>query len=90
MWRVGKGRYACILSLLAALGLVYANLYVPNGWLGQFLAPLGIRLPVYPVKGYSITVPITDAAGAMIGASMPGGSDALASCSFSATTWRAR
>ena len=26
--------------------------------------PLGIDLPVYPVKGYSITVPITDAAGA--------------------------
>jgi D-amino-acid dehydrogenase len=25
------------------------------------VAPLGIRLPVYPVKGYSITVPITDA-----------------------------
>ena len=24
------------------------------------LAPLGIRLPVYPVKGYSITVPIVD------------------------------
>jgi D-amino-acid dehydrogenase len=28
------------------------------------LAPLGLRIPVYPVKGYSITVPITDAAGA--------------------------
>ena len=28
------------------------------------LAPLGIRIPVYPVKGYSITVPITDAGGA--------------------------
>jgi D-amino-acid dehydrogenase len=28
------------------------------------LRPLGIRLPVYPVKGYSITVPITEAAGA--------------------------
>ncbi len=28
------------------------------------VAPLGIRIPVYPVKGYSITVPITDAAGA--------------------------
>ena len=28
------------------------------------LAPIGIRIPVYPVKGYSITVPITDAAGA--------------------------
>ena len=26
--------------------------------------PLGIRLPVYPVKGYSITVPITEASGA--------------------------
>ncbi len=28
------------------------------------LKPLGIRIPIYPVKGYSITVPITDAAGA--------------------------
>ncbi|WP_213952801.1 D-amino acid dehydrogenase [Variovorax sp. dw_954] len=28
------------------------------------LAPLGIRIPVYPVKGYSITVPIIDATGA--------------------------
>jgi D-amino-acid dehydrogenase len=36
--------------------------------LGSFspllLAPLGIRIPVYPVKGYSITVPIADAGGA--------------------------
>jgi D-amino-acid dehydrogenase len=30
----------------------------------QMIRPLGIRIPVYPVKGYSITVPITDAAGA--------------------------
>ena len=30
----------------------------------QLVRPLGIRLPVYPVKGYSITVPIDDAAGA--------------------------
>ena len=30
----------------------------------QMLKPLGIRIPVYPVKGYSITVPITDASGA--------------------------
>ena len=28
------------------------------------LAPVGLRIPVYPVKGYSITVPITDPAGA--------------------------
>ena len=28
------------------------------------LKPVGIHIPVYPVKGYSITVPMTDAAGA--------------------------
>ena len=28
----------------------------------HLLAPLGIRLPVYPLKGYSLTVPITNAA----------------------------
>ena len=28
----------------------------------ELLAPLGIRLPVYPLKGYSLTVPITDPA----------------------------
>ena len=28
------------------------------------LSPLGIEIPVYPVKGYSITLPIVDAAGA--------------------------
>ena len=28
----------------------------------RLLAPLGIRLPVYPLKGYSLTVPIIDAA----------------------------
>ena len=30
----------------------------------RWLKPLGLRIPVYPVKGYSITVPITDPAGA--------------------------
>jgi D-amino-acid dehydrogenase len=30
------------------------------------LSPLGIRLPVYPVKGYSITVPIVDPARAPV------------------------
>jgi D-amino-acid dehydrogenase len=28
----------------------------------RLLAPLGIRLPVYPLKGYSLTVPITNTA----------------------------
>jgi D-amino-acid dehydrogenase len=30
----------------------------------RLLAPVGIRIPVYPVKGYSITVPIVDTTGA--------------------------
>ncbi len=30
----------------------------------KWLKPLGIRIPVYPVKGFSITVPIKDAAAA--------------------------
>lgn len=29
-----------------------------------FLRPLGIELPIYPVKGYSLTLPMTDAEGA--------------------------
>jgi D-amino-acid dehydrogenase len=30
----------------------------------QLLSPLGVQIPVYPVKGYSITLPITDPHGA--------------------------
>ena len=44
-------------------GLLQADRYVLA--LGSYspllLRPLGLRIPVYPVKGYSITVPITDA-----------------------------
>ncbi|MCX9156832.1 D-amino acid dehydrogenase [Niveibacterium sp. 24ML] len=29
-------------------------------WSNQLLAPLGERLPIYPVKGYSVTLPIVD------------------------------
>ncbi len=47
-------------------GLLKADAYLVA--LGSYspllLRSLGIRIPVYPVKGYSITVPITDAAGA--------------------------
>ena len=39
--------------------LVALGSYTP-----RLLAPLRLALPVYPVKGYSITVPISDAAGA--------------------------
>ena len=47
-------------------GAVLADAYVlALGSYSPLLArPLGLRLPVYPVKGYSVTVPITDRAGA--------------------------
>lgn len=32
-----------------------------GSWSPQLLAPLGIRLPVYPLKGYSLTIPIVRA-----------------------------
>ncbi|HTT09278.1 MAG TPA: D-amino acid dehydrogenase [Burkholderiaceae bacterium] len=43
-------------TLTADRYLVALGSYTP-----LLLAPLGLRLPVYPVKGYSITVPISDA-----------------------------
>jgi sulfate transport system permease protein len=33
----------------AVAGLVYSSLYVENGWLGQFLVPLGIRAAYTPL-----------------------------------------
>jgi D-amino-acid dehydrogenase len=53
-----------ISGVQSSIGLVKADQFVCA--LGSYspllLKPLGIDLPVYPVKGYSITVPITDAA----------------------------
>ena len=45
----GKGLIDSLVDLPLALptavgGLVYASLYVKNGWLGQYLVPLGIHL----------------------------------------------
>jgi D-amino-acid dehydrogenase len=55
-----------ISGVATSAGPVRADAYVLA--LGSYsplmLKPLGLRLPVYPVKGYSITVPITDPAGA--------------------------
>ena len=47
-------------------GVLTADAYVVAlGSYSSVLArPLGISVPVYPIKGYSITVPITDAGGA--------------------------
>src|SRR5690606_41318105 len=33
-----------------------------GSWSRPLLRPLGIGLPVYPLKGYSLTIPITDPA----------------------------
>ena len=55
-----------IVAVDTAAGRVEADAYLVA--LGSYspllLRPIGIRIPVYPVKGYSITVPITDPAGA--------------------------
>lgn len=42
----------------------HADAYVLalGSWSPQLLAPLGLSLPVYPLKGYSLTVPIVDEA----------------------------
>lgn len=49
-------------------GLETADHYVValGSFSPQLLKPLKMRLPVYPVKGYSITVDITDASGAPV------------------------
>ncbi len=43
-------------------GIETADEYVAalGSYTPLLLAPLGIKLPVYPIKGYSLTVPITD------------------------------
>jgi len=52
-----------ITGVRTAEGVLTADRYVLalGSYSTQMLAPLGIRIPVYPVKGFSITVPITDA-----------------------------
>ncbi len=53
-------------GVMTSEGLVTADSFVLA--LGSYspilLRDLGIKIPVYPIKGYSITVPITDAASA--------------------------
>ncbi|MES2127600.1 MAG: D-amino acid dehydrogenase [Pseudomonadota bacterium] len=55
-----------ITSVFTSEGELKADAYVLA--LGSYspllLREVGIRIPVYPVKGYSITIPVTDAAGA--------------------------
>jgi D-amino-acid dehydrogenase len=55
---------AALSGVLTDQGVVRADRYLLalGSYSTAMLAPLGLRIPVYPVKGFSITVPITDAA----------------------------
>ncbi|WP_158668988.1 D-amino acid dehydrogenase [Bradyrhizobium guangdongense] len=57
---------ARVSGVATSAGLLQADAYVLalGSYSSRMAAPLGISLPVYPVKGYSITVPIKDASGA--------------------------
>lgn len=52
-----------ITSVDTSIGKLKADAYVValGSYSANLLHPLGINLPVYPVKGYSLTVPIIDA-----------------------------
>lgn len=70
MFNTGIDRIATdgarVSGVVTSAGLLQADAYVLalGSWSSRLVAPLGISLPVYPVKGYSITVPIKDASGA--------------------------
>ncbi len=55
-----------ITGVATSAGTLQADAYVAalGSWSPRMLKPIGVSVPVYPVKGYSITVPIIDAAGA--------------------------
>ncbi|MGE5156634.1 MAG: D-amino acid dehydrogenase [Gemmatimonas sp.] len=59
---------ARIAGVATSAGLLQADAYVValGSWSPHLLRPLGISIPVYPVKGYSITVPVKDPAGAPV------------------------
>jgi len=51
-----------ITGVATSKGMLQADAYVValGSWSPRLVRPLGISLPVYPVKGYSITVPVSD------------------------------
>lgn len=57
-----------ISAVVTDAGRLQADSYVMalGSYSPQLLNPLGIDIPVYPVKGYSVTVPISDPAGAPV------------------------
>ena len=57
-----------VTGVATSKGVLQADAYVValGSWSSRLVRPLGISLPVYPVKGYSITVPIVDPDGAPV------------------------
>jgi D-amino-acid dehydrogenase len=57
-----------ITGVATSAGMLQADAYVLalGSWSPRLVRPLGMSLPVYPVKGYSITVPITHPDGAPV------------------------
>ena len=57
-----------ITGVVTSAGLLQADAYVAalGSWSPRMLKPIGISVPVYPVKGYSITVPVIDPDGAPV------------------------
>ena len=51
-----------ISGVITSAGVLRADAYVValGSWSPLLLRPLGVSIPVYPVKGYSITVPVID------------------------------
>jgi D-amino-acid dehydrogenase len=51
-----------VTGVATSAGPLQADAYVValGSWSPRLLRPIGISIPVYPVKGYSITVPIVD------------------------------
>ena len=51
-----------VTGVTTGAGVLQADAYVValGSWSPRLLRPLGISIPVYPVKGFSITVPIID------------------------------
>jgi D-amino-acid dehydrogenase len=60
--RIGADGKAGVKAAGTRLQVLSADAYLValGSYSPQIVKPLGIDLPVYPVKGYSITVPITD------------------------------
>src|SRR5213078_3802606 len=57
-----------ITGVITSVGMLQADAYVAalGSWSPRMLKPIGISVPVYPVKGYSITVPVIDPDGAPV------------------------